>query len=132
MRKARASSPITGRQLGIVIALHSCLLTSAKLAFAEGQQSGLGITVENYMKMDRKRIGASLDCLARLADVPAYDFAIIHTALGENEQALAWLQRAYNEHDWALVVLGVEPRLDPLRSDSRFRSLLRKVGLKQP
>lgn len=69
---------------------------------------------------------------AELAYVPAYDFAIIHTALGENEQALAWLQKAHNEHDWALVVLGVEPRLDPLRSDSRFRSLLRKVGLKQP
>jgi tetratricopeptide (TPR) repeat protein len=69
---------------------------------------------------------------AKLAYVPAYDFAIIHTALGENEQALAWLQKAYNEHDWALFVLGVEPRLDPLRSDSRFRSLLRKVGLKQP
>ncbi len=44
---------MTGRQLGIVIALLSCMLTSAKLAFAEGQQSGLGITVENYMKMDR-------------------------------------------------------------------------------
>jgi TolB-like protein/Tfp pilus assembly protein PilF len=69
---------------------------------------------------------------AELAYVPAYDFSIIHTALGENEQALAWLQKSYNEHDWALVVLGVEPRLDPLRSDSRFRSLLRKVGLKQP
>jgi tetratricopeptide (TPR) repeat protein len=69
---------------------------------------------------------------AELAYVPAYDFAIIHTALGENEQALAWLQNAYNEHAWALFVLGVEPRLDPLRSDSRFRALLRKVGLKQP
>jgi TolB-like protein/Tfp pilus assembly protein PilF len=69
---------------------------------------------------------------AELAYVPAYDFAIVHTALGENEQALAWLQKAYTEHDWPLVVLGVEPRLDPLRSDSRFRSLLRKVGLKQP
>jgi hypothetical protein len=68
---------------------------------------------------------------AERAYVPAYDFAIIHTALGENEQALAWLQKAYDEHDWPLVVLGVEPRLDPLRADSRFRSLLRRVGLKQ-
>jgi TolB-like protein/Tfp pilus assembly protein PilF len=72
-----------------------------------------------------------LEQRAELAYVPAYDFAIIHTALGENEEAVAWLQKAYNEHDWALFVLGVEPRLDPLRSDSRFRSLLRKVGLKQ-
>ena len=67
---------------------------------------------------------------AELAYVPAYDFAIIHTALGENEQALAWLHKAYDEHDWPLVVLGVEPRLDPLRSDigppDRRRALVRR------
>jgi len=61
--------------------------------------------------------------------VPAYDLAVIHLALGEKEAALRWLQRAYDEHDWALVVLAVEPRLDPLRSDPRFQGLVRKVGL---
>jgi len=64
--------------------------------------------------------------------VPAYDFAIIHLALGENEAALQWLQKAYDEHDWALMVLAVEPRLDPLRSDPGFQMLIRKVGLQKP
>jgi TolB-like protein/DNA-binding winged helix-turn-helix (wHTH) protein len=64
--------------------------------------------------------------------VPAYDLAVIHLALGENETALQWLQKAYDEHDWALIVLAVEPRLDPLRSDPRFQVLMRKVGLREP
>jgi TolB-like protein/DNA-binding winged helix-turn-helix (wHTH) protein/tetratricopeptide (TPR) repeat protein len=64
--------------------------------------------------------------------VPAYDLAVVHLALGEKEAALQWLQRAYDEHDWGLVVLAVEPRLDPLRSDPRFQGLLRKVGLQVP
>ncbi len=64
--------------------------------------------------------------------VPAYDLAVVHLALGEKEAALQWLQRAYDEHDWGLIVLAVEPRLDPLRSDPRFQGLLRKVGLQEP
>jgi len=63
--------------------------------------------------------------------VPAYDLAVVHLALGEKEPALQWLERAYDEHDWGLVVLAVEPRLDPLRSDQRFRALMRKVGLQE-
>jgi hypothetical protein len=54
---------------------------------------------------------------------------VVHLALGEKEAALQYLQRAYDEHDWAMVVLAVEPRLDPLRSDPRFQELVRKVGL---
>jgi len=69
---------------------------------------------------------------SKRAYVPAYDLAVVHLALGENEAALEWLQRAYDEHDWGLIVLAVEPRLDPLRSDPRFQGLLRKVGLQEP
>jgi TolB-like protein len=61
--------------------------------------------------------------------VPAYDFAVIHIALRENEAALEYMQKAYDEHAWALIVLAVEPRLDPLRSAPSFQRLLGKVGL---
>jgi TolB-like protein len=62
--------------------------------------------------------------------VPAYDFAVIHIALGEKELALEYLQQAYQEHSWALIVIAVEPRLDPLRSEPRFQRLVQKVGLR--
>ena len=50
-------------------------------------------------------------------------------AVGDNEEALAWLERAYAEHDNRLTGLKVSPGWDPLRNDSRFQSLLRRVGL---
>jgi len=50
-------------------------------------------------------------------------------AVGDNEEALAWLERAYAEHDNGLTGLKVNPSWDPLRNDPRFQSLLRRVGL---
>ncbi len=69
--------------------------------------------------------------LARRATaiVSAHAIAVIHMALGDKEQAFEWLERAYQEHDRALVWLKVHPRLDPLRSDQRFDDLLRRMGL---
>jgi tetratricopeptide (TPR) repeat protein len=58
-----------------------------------------------------------------------YYVAKIYAALGDGEQALAWLERAYEEHNPDLIDLKVEPALDGLRSDPRFRDLLRRVGL---
>lgn len=56
--------------------------------------------------------------------------AILHAALGEREQAFALLERAYSAHDQQLVWLGVEGAYSPqLRSDPRFKDLLRRIGL---
>ena len=49
--------------------------------------------------------------------------------VGEKEQALAWLERAYAEHSNGLTSLKVSPAFDSLRNDPRFQSLLRRVGL---
>jgi hypothetical protein len=50
--------------------------------------------------------------------------------LNNKDEALAWLQKAYEEHSVALTSL-VDPIYDPLRSDPRFQDLLRRVGLGQ-
>jgi len=52
----------------------------------------------------------------------------VFASVGDKEQALAWLERAYAEHS-GLTGLKVTPTLDLLRSDPRFQSLLRRVGL---
>lgn len=61
--------------------------------------------------------------------VPAYNLAVIHVALNEKDAALDYLQKAYQEQDWAVMVLAVEPRLDPLRGNSSFQELLAKSRL---
>lgn len=61
--------------------------------------------------------------------VSAYDQVIVYLGLGEKEQAFAWLQRAVQERSPMLVNLKVDPALDPLRSDARFRTIMQRLGL---
>ncbi|HEX5702528.1 MAG TPA: protein kinase [Pyrinomonadaceae bacterium] len=60
--------------------------------------------------------------------VPSYTIATIYAGLGEKEQALHHLTKSYEEGSFYMIHLKVEPLLDPLRSDSRFTDLMRKVG----
>ena len=55
--------------------------------------------------------------------------AAIYAALGNKDEALAWLKRACDEHEQGVVDLKVNPRFDTLRSDPRFAYLLRRVKL---
>ncbi len=48
--------------------------------------------------------------------------------LEENDEALAWLERAYQDRNPWLPFMQVEPRLDPLRSDPRFQDLVRRMN----
>ncbi|MDA2928401.1 protein kinase [Acidobacteria bacterium AH-259-O06] len=61
--------------------------------------------------------------------VPPYDIALVHTGLGEKDEAFAWLEKAYRERYGWLVYLKADPIWDPLRSDPRFTDLLRRLGL---
>ena len=58
-------------------------------------------------------------------------FAIVHVGLGENDHALSWLDKAYEERFNRLAYLRREPVWDPLRSDPRFTDLLRRINLPQ-
>lgn len=61
--------------------------------------------------------------------VSPFGIALINNGLGDKDQAFAWLQKSCDEHDPYLVFLfKVEPRLDNLRPDSRFKRLLQCVG----
>ncbi len=55
-------------------------------------------------------------------------FVSIYSRLGDKDQAFAWLEKAYEEHSGPLISLKVSPDYDPLRSDPRFQSLLRRMN----
>ena len=57
----------------------------------------------------------------------ASEVAMIYIALGDKDQAMTWLEKGYKERFNPGVLL--RPGFDPLRSDSRFQSLVNRVGL---
>ncbi len=59
------------------------------------------------------------------------ELAILYTGLGDKEGAFQELERAYGAHDLQMQYLKVEPHYDSLRSDPRFKDLMRRVGLPQ-
>lgn len=61
----------------------------------------------------------------------AYLIATLYADLGDNDQALRWLNIAYQEGEWRLISLKTEFTFDSVRSDPRFAELMRKVGLPQ-
>jgi TolB-like protein/DNA-binding winged helix-turn-helix (wHTH) protein/Tfp pilus assembly protein PilF len=61
----------------------------------------------------------------------AFIIATFYADEGDKEEAFRWLDTAYQEHDWLLISLKTNFRLDPIRSDPRFAELVRKVGLPQ-
>ena len=61
--------------------------------------------------------------------VPAYEIAAIYTALGEKDEAFAWLEKALKERSVLLVYVSWDPRFDSLRSDARLTNLIRQIGL---
>ena len=60
--------------------------------------------------------------------VPSYWIALVQMSLGKQDEALKSLDRAYHERSSWLVWANVEPRFDTLRSDTRFISLLTRIG----
>lgn len=61
--------------------------------------------------------------------VRPFFIAGIYAALGEPDQAFAWLEKAYKDRHPQMTLLGVDPVFDPLRSDPRFAALVRRVGI---
>jgi TolB-like protein/DNA-binding winged helix-turn-helix (wHTH) protein/Flp pilus assembly protein TadD len=61
--------------------------------------------------------------------VSPFDLALVHAALGEKDEAFGLLDKAIAERSTFLVYTKWEPRLDPLRSDPRFKQVLKQIGL---
>jgi TolB-like protein/DNA-binding winged helix-turn-helix (wHTH) protein/Flp pilus assembly protein TadD len=59
----------------------------------------------------------------------ALQLAVVYTAMGENAQAFAWLEKAYQRHDGGLILLNLVPEFQSLHLDPRFADLAQRVGL---
>ena len=72
-----------------------------------------------------------LEDMKKKSYVSSYYIAFIYAALGDKDQAINWLNRAYDEKSDYLVYLNVYPLLDSLREEPGFKELVRRAGLSQ-
>ncbi|MEW6208482.1 MAG: winged helix-turn-helix domain-containing protein [Acidobacteriota bacterium] len=112
-----------------------------KLAVAEFQKSARldGAVVDEALSA--KAFAASgiagyyrfeLDRLKRLLEeryISQFDFARLYALLGDRDRAFESLEGAFEERNFAIPFLNVDPDFDNLRSDPRFLGLTQKLGL---
>jgi TolB-like protein/Tfp pilus assembly protein PilF len=93
----------------------------------------MAILIRAYAHSGRQAEALSLlDELKRLQRktyVPSAAFVNAYLGVGDNEQAMNWLQKGYQEQSNILQLIKVHPYFDPLRDDPRFKELAHKVGL---
>ena len=62
--------------------------------------------------------------------IPPVNVAMVYVGLGDRDAALRWLERGYSEHDPVFATaLSGWPAFDPLRTDPRFVTLMRRIKL---
>jgi len=61
--------------------------------------------------------------------VPAFVVASFYARLGKTDEAMKWLEKAYDDRDFRLMMIGVSFEFDSLRADPRFIQLSKTVGL---
>ena len=91
-------------------------------------KGGLGYAYAGAgQRAEARKLLSGLKELSQRRYVSSWDFALIYSGLGEKDHAFAFLEKAYQQH---VVMWWIRsPLLDPLRSDSRYADLLRRMGL---
>ena len=60
---------------------------------------------------------------------PPFAIASFYARLGNNDEAMKALEKGYEEREFRMTLLSVSQEFDGMRSDPRFRELVRRVGL---
>ena len=85
----------------------------------------LGVT---GAREEGRKILAEMQALSNSRYVPPDYIAMVYEGLGDREQALQWYEKAVDERSMNIWVLP-DQRLDSIRSEPRFKNLMRRMGL---
>jgi Tfp pilus assembly protein PilF len=93
-------------------------------------EAGIGYTLARLNQhAEARKVLAELKNLRRGRYVQPVIIALVHAALGENDEAFLWLEKAFEERAQWLSEIKVDPAFDSLRSDARLGQLLQRMGL---
>jgi len=101
--------------------------------FANRSNAPLALLGHVYAKLDRRREAEAVikELEQRYADKQAdgRDLAIVYVGLDDKDKAFAWLEKAFKDHSVILAFLRLEPLMEPLHSDPRWKDLERRIGI---
>jgi TolB-like protein len=104
----------------------------AALAFGqvgEGEARILGEALLAARTGDRDLASSKLAALRQLAgEMASYRYGQVYAQLSETDRAFAALDRAWEVRAASLINLKFDPYMDPLRSDSRYAALVKRIG----
>jgi serine/threonine-protein kinase len=90
------------------------------------------LAIRGYVLARSGRRVEALDALSALARNPSgnsFQKAVVYIGLGDRDRSLELLERGADERSALMRLIGVDPIMDPLREEPRFRALLVKMGL---
>jgi serine/threonine-protein kinase len=102
------------------------------------QMSNSASFAHAYLAYGLGRTGHKTECQAMIDEwlgqarqryIPPTDIAIMYLGADNHEEAIAWLEKGYEQRDVWMAFLAVLPFWDPIRDDPRFADLVRRVGL---
>lgn len=77
---------------------------------------------------DARRMLRRLTATSAKTHVPPSSMMLVYAGLGEKDEAFKWAVRMFEEQDFTVMGLKVNPVFDSLRSDPRYADLLRRAG----
>jgi TolB-like protein/Tfp pilus assembly protein PilF len=99
------------------------------MPFAVGQR-GYIYALEGKRR-EALEVVKQLQRAASIRHIDPHYIADIYIGLRDKELAFAWLEKAYKEHSPGIIMLKVDPKYDPIRSDPRFADLMRRIHIPQ-
>jgi len=124
-------SSASSRRWQVLVAIrHNDAETALREAQLEPDESyrRFLLPLAQYARGDRKAADAALaDLIANNRGLD-YQIAQVYAVRGEKEKAFEWLQIAFDNHDTGMLALLVDPLLNSLRGDPRYKTLLAKMA----
>ena len=81
-------------------------------------------------RAEGQKVLEEMQSLSQRRYVPPEYIAIVYEGLGERERALQWFEKAYSERSMNGWILP-DPKLDQIRTEPRFKNLMRRMRLPQ-
>jgi TolB-like protein len=103
------------------------------IQYSNRSNASLALLGHVYGKLGRRSEAEGIikELEKRYADKQAdsRDLAIVYSGLDDKNKAFGWLEKAFADHSVFLAFLKLEPLLEALHSDPRWKDLERRVGI---